>query len=450
MVRSFLTATFVAAFVSLSAVVPSLLVPSGAMADDALSLWEISCIIRNDKFDYVLPGAMRRNKIDMWIVLDHGRGSEPMKRDFGIETAYGGGIYIFSDRGGDRIERLVLGGGSDLAEACGAYEEYRRRGDLRSIVEERDPKQIGLNFAANPDEGEGIRTADGLSYSDYKYLVKELGEKYAERFVTAQHLIADFHGERVASEIVEFSKVADITRREIERAFSNEVITPGKTTHNDVARWLEERRETMGLRRTWFPTVYTHLPDGGEIGGTERVIQRGDVLQIDWGLYRNNFATDIKRFAYVLREGETEAPPGVIRAFEEAKKVREIIRKNVSSGRTGRVQLDALKQIIRDAGYVYTERERASDVPGIEVNVGMHAAGNVSHDVSAGLFEIYPERTKYMVPPNLIISMEYIVFTPADEWGGAKIPVNIEENVLVTERGIEWLYPPQDRVIVIR
>jgi len=280
--------------------------------------------------------------------------------------------------------------------------------------------------------------------------VKELGEKYAERFVTAQHLIADFHGERVASEVVEFSKVGDITRREIERAFSNEVITPGKTTHNDVARWLEERREAMGLRRTWFPTVYTHLPDGGEIGGTERVIQRGDVLQIDWGLYRNNFATDIKRFAYVLREGETEAPPGVIRAFEEAKKVREIIRKNVSSGRTGRVQLDALKQIIRDAGYVYTERERASDVPGIEVNVGMHAAGNVSHDVSAGLFEIYPERTKYMVPPNLIISMEYIVFTPADEWDGGKIPVNIEENVLVTERGIEWLYPPQDRVIVIR
>ena len=206
----------------------------------------------------------------------------------------------------------------------------------------------------------------------------------------------------------------------------------------------------MGLRRTWFPTVYTHLPDGGEIGGTERVIQRGDVLQIDWGLIRNNFATDIKRFAYVLKEGETEAPPGVLKAFEEAKKVRELIRKNVRSGRTGREQLDALKKIIRDAGYVYTERERASDVPGIEVNVGMHATGNISHDVAASLFEIYPERTKYMVRPNAIISMEYIVFTPADEWGGAKIPVNIEENVLITERGIEWLYPPQDRVLLIR
>ena len=52
--------------------------------DDFRSLWEVSCMIRKDKFDYVLPGAMRRNRIDMWIVFDHGRGSEPMMLDFGI------------------------------------------------------------------------------------------------------------------------------------------------------------------------------------------------------------------------------------------------------------------------------------------------------------------------------------------------------------------------------
>ncbi len=415
------------------------------------SQWEISCMIRNDKFDYVLPNAMRRNNVDMWIVIDRGRGTNPMMLDFGIETAYGQGIYVFYDGGGDRIERYSLGGHSDLARMCGAYDEIEGRGDLQSLVYNRDPQQIALNYLAKPlAEGEGIHTADGLSYTDYKILEEQLGEKYAARFVSAQHLIADFHGERVASEIIEFSKIGDITRREIERALSNDVITPGKTTHNDVARWLEERREELGLLRTWFPTLYSHRPDGSEIGGTERVIQRGDVLQIDWGVNRNNFATDIKRFAYVLKEGELEAPPGVLNTFEEAKKVREIIRKNVRSGRTGRVQIDELKQIIRDAGYVYTERERASSVPGIEVNVGMHAAGNISHDVAAGLFEIYPERTKYEMRPNSILSMEYIVFTPADEWNGGKIPVNIEENVLVTERGIEWLHPPQNRVLLIR
>ncbi len=89
-------------------------------------------------------------------------------------------------------------------------------------------------------------------------------------------------------------------------------------------------------------------------------------------------------------------------------------------------------------------------MPGIEVNVGMHAAGNIGHDVAAGLFEIFPERTKYEVRPDSIISLEYRVFTPAKDWGGAKIGVSVEENVLITERGIEWLYPPQKRVLLIR
>ena len=429
--------------------------PAGTAAahtvdEDYRSQWRVSCMIRHDKFDYVLPGAMRRTGVDMWIVTDRGRGTQPMTRDFGIATVNGQGIYLFSDSGGDRVERIQLGGETDLARECGAYDHFREMDELRAIVEQRDPQTIALNYLAIPYETEGLHIADGLTHTDFKFLESELGPKYAARFVSAQHLIADYHGERVASEIIEFSKIGDITRRLEERALSNEVITPGVTTHNDVSRWLEERQAAMGLLRGWYPTTYTHLPDGGEIGNTERVIQRGDILQIDWGADRNNFTTDIKRFAYVLREGETAPPPGVLNAFAEAKKVREIIRKNVRPGRTGREQLDELKQIIRDAGYVYTEKERASDVEGIEVNVGMHAAGNIGHDMAANLFEIFPERTKYRVRPDLIISLEFIVFTPAAEWNGVKIPVNVEENVVVTERGIEWLYPPQEKVLVIR
>ena len=438
------------AFVSVLIASSSLAVPATATADDARSLWEISCMIRKDKFDYVLPGAMRRNGIDMWIVLDRGRGTEPMSRDFGIDTVNGQGIYIFFDPGEGRVERIQLGPETDLAEECGAYDMFGGSRQLRSIVEERDPKTIALNYLAVPNTREGLHVADGLSHTDYKFLESELGEKYASRFVSAQHLIADFHGERVASEIIEFSKIGDITRKLLERALSNEVITLGITTQNDVAMWLEEQRETLGMRRAWYPGVTVSLPDGRQISNTERVIQRGDIVRIDWGADRNNFTTDMKRFAYVLREGETEPPPGVVNSYAEAMKIREIIRKNVRSGPTGREQLDELKQIIRDAGYVYTERERASDVPGIEVNVGMHAAGNIAHDMAASLFEIFPERTKYEVRPNAIISLEFIVFTPAAEWNGDKIPVNVEENVLITERGIEWLYPPQERVLIIR
>jgi Xaa-Pro aminopeptidase len=426
--------------------------PGESQADpptgSALGDWQINCAIRHDKFDYVLPTAMRANNIDMWIVIDRGRGTEPLALDFGISTVNGQGFYLFSD-GGERIERIQLGGETDLAVACGAYDYFGQPDELRDLVEERDPQRIALNYLETPNNIEGLHMGDGLSHADFLFLEQELGEPYRSRFVSAQRLIADFHGERVAAELIEFAKAADITRIYLERALSNEVIEPGVTTHNQVAWWLEEKRQLHGLLRSWYPTVYVHLPDGDEIANTDRVIQPGDILQIDWGVMRNNYATDMKRFAYVLGEGETQVPAGVQAAFLETHKVRRIIRQNVRPGRTGREQIDELKQLLRDAGYVYTEEERAGDAEGIEVNVGMHAAGNIGHDLAASLFEIYPVRTEYMVRPNNIISLEYIVFTPAAEWSGAKIPVNVEENAVITNRGIEWLVPPQNQILVI-
>lgn len=414
--------------------------------------WEMACLIRHDKFDYVLPKAMRNNNIDMWIIIDKGRGTEPLSRDFGNVTSNGNGIFVFTDRGGDRIERASLGGHSDMAEACGAYDIFDSPDELKAFVEARDPKRIGVNITTDKElyPPEGRHLSDGLSHQDYLNLKKTLGEPYASRLVSAERLIADFRAERVASEIIEFAKIADITRKLEERALSNEVITPGKTTMNDVVWWLEEKRHALGLERGWHPTVFLSPPDGVEISNTDRVIQPGDVLQIDYGIGRNNFFTDIKRFAYVLKENEAEVPAYIQKAFNESVKVRNIIQKNVRSGRTGREQIDNLKRLVREAGFVYTENERPSNVMGIEVNIGMHPAGNLGHDVGAALFEIYPTRTTYEVRPNSLISVEFIVFTPADEWGGNKVPVNIEENALITEHGIEWVHPPQNRFLVIR
>jgi hypothetical protein len=151
-----------------------------------------------------------------------------------------------------------------------------------------------------------------------------------------------------------------------------------------------------------------------------------------------------------LKEGETEVPAWVQKAFDNSRIIRELVRENVRSGKTGREQLDHLKRLVAEAGFVYTEEERPSKVKGVEVNIGMHSAGNLGHDVGGSLFEIFPLRTTYEIRPNSLIAFEFIVFSPADEWGGNKVPVCVEENALITERGIEWLHPPQNRVLVIR
>jgi len=113
-----------------------LILPAHAQITDFQSQWDASCIIRQDKFNYVLPNAMRRNNIDMWIVIDRGRGTEPMMLDMAIETAYGHGIYVFYDGGGDRIERYSLGGpgSSKMLDRCGVYDEIGRRTKLKTIV----------------------------------------------------------------------------------------------------------------------------------------------------------------------------------------------------------------------------------------------------------------------------------------------------------------------------
>ena len=137
-------------------------------------------------------------------------------------------------------------------------------------------------------------------------------------------------------------------------------------------------------------------------------------------------------------------------AFDEAIKIRELIRQNVKPGKTGREILDNLKRLVGEAGYIYTDDEHASDVKGIEVNIGMHQCGNLGHDAGGSIFEIYPVRTTYPVRPNSLFAFEFIVFTPAPEWGGNKIPVCYEENALITEKGIQWVHPPQNEILIIR
>ena len=69
--------------------------------------WERQCQIRKDKFEKILPRAMRENGVDMWIVMQKENQFDPMYEDLGRGYVGSVGYYIFTDRGGDRIERAA-------------------------------------------------------------------------------------------------------------------------------------------------------------------------------------------------------------------------------------------------------------------------------------------------------------------------------------------------------
>ena len=99
---------------------------------------------------------------------------------------------------------------------------------MNQFVSERDPERIGVNFS------ETIAIADGISYTDYLKLVNMLGEKYAERIVSAEDLITDFRSRRVISEIVFFGELCKETVRAVDKAY--DLVEPGATTLKDVSR----------------------------------------------------------------------------------------------------------------------------------------------------------------------------------------------------------------------
>jgi len=289
-------------------------------------------LIRKEKFDLILPQIMQDNKIDMWIhVLRHG-DPDPLADELGTSS----GVLIFTDRGGDRIERAVLGFGAETLQESGAYdiflaEEEVIEGDagwenvIGEFVAERDPQRIGVNFS------ERYAVADGISHTNYLKLVKKLGDKYAKRIVSADNLIIEYLSSRVMSEIVIYGQLCKISEEKIEQEFDK--IVPGVTALKDVSG-----------------NIWVRDLDGYEDNNNDYVIQRGDLIGLICGANARSYSTHISGLAYVLREGETGPPPEVQKIFDHALKTREIFRKNIKVGRTAGRTLEILFSKLEEVG----------------------------------------------------------------------------------------------------
>jgi Xaa-Pro aminopeptidase len=333
-----------------------------------------------------------------------------------------------------------------LLKQGGAYDYFGSVDELKEFVTARDPKRIGLNISKN------IGGADGLTHSGFLELTEILGKKYADRFVSAEKLVSDFRSRRVASEIAIYGEAGELSYTIAERALSNEVITPGITTLEDVAWWMMEQQFKNNLGSSFgMPSVYITGPNGVEATSTDRIIQRGDVLMIDWGVGLMNMYTDMKRIAYVLKEGETKVPAGIQNAFDQSIKVREIIQKTIKPGVTAKKAEDVVYAALTKAGFNQMKGfNEFTDLDMTDVIIGCHSVGNWGHGIGPSIAYWNPVRIQYELKPSNLISIEFFAYTKIPEWGGKKLRVPIEDDAVITTRGIEWLYPVNPRVLVIK
>ena len=401
------------------------------------------------RLDRVLPQVMREHKVQMWIVTMREYNEDPVFSSLVSATTFSARrrtILVFNDLGPEKgLERLALGGSSQ----GGLYVAYRDTtlknaelwGDtqwqvLSKVVRERDPKTIAVNISHTH------AFSDGLSAGEWEQLQKALGPEYVKRVVRADRLALDF----IAIRIPEMLPVHRVLMRNahaiIAEAFSNRVITAGKTTTQDVVWWMRQKVLELGLGIWFQPSVNIQRKGTDLSNSPDPVIQRGDVLHCDFGVTGMRLNTDTQHMGYVLMEGETDVPSGIRNTLARSNRLQDIHLDNMKTGLTGNEILGNILQQMRTEGIVGT--------------VYSHPVGEHGHGAGAiiGLWDRQmgvPGRGDVPLLPDTWYSIELQATTPVTEWGNQPVRSPQEEDVVIGSDGsVQWILNRQSEFHVIR
>ncbi len=404
------------------------------------------------RLERVLPSLMRKHGVAMWLVICREYNEDPVFFSLVGPTTFAARrrtIYVFYDRGEEKgVERLALGGGAQ----GGLYTVYRDpevenrelwgQGQwalLRKLIEERNPATIAVNISRTH------AFSDGLSAGEREALDDALGPKWVSRMVRAENLALEYVSLRIAEMLPAYRQMQEIVHGLIARAFSNEVIRPGKTTSSDVVWWLRQQTQEMGFG-TWFqPSVRVQRKGMAApplLAEREDItIERGDVLHVDFGIVALGLATDTQHMGYVLREGETEPPAGIQKALANANRLQDLLMERMRPGRSG-------NQILGDT-------LAAMKGGGINGSVYTHPIGDHGHGAGplVGLWDRQqgvPGRGDVLVLPDTWFSIELSATTPVAEWGGQELWVGQEEDAALVGEKIEWVLRRQTKYHLVK
>ena len=215
-------------------------------------------------------------------------------------------------------------------------------------------------------------------------------------------------------------------------------IAPGKT-EREIADFMRNEVSRRGLAPAWdpghCPAVFTG-PDtaGAHYAPTERKVERGHVLNMDFGVKVGGYCSDLQRTFYVLEEGETTAPPEVVKGFDTIRDAIEQSRLAMAPGVMGKDVDSVARRVLADAGYAEFPHALG------------HQVGRFSHDGTALLgpeWEKYAEKPFQKLEPNMVFTLE-----PRLTVEGRGV-VTVEVMVVVTGDGAEYMSRPQRELYLI-
>ena len=409
---------------------------------------EVIDAVLKERMETVLPEIMRREGMDMWVIISREYNEDPV-----IETmlpatwlaARRRTILVIYDRGPEEgLESLAVARydvGEVFKKAWDKEVEPDQWKRLREIIEERDPQQIGVN------RSEHWGLADGIVATDYEHFLENIGKKYASRVVSAEKVAVGWLETRSAKERDLYPHIVRIAHGILEEAFSERVIHPGITSTEDVIWWLRERVRDLNLI-TWFhpsvsiqradPESFDHLRTF-DSRPSEDIIMPGDLLHVDFGITYLRLNTDTQQHFYVLKPGETEVPNYLVEAFDRGNRLQDIFTNNFEVGRTGNEVLamsraQAIEEGIKPSIYTHP------------IGYHGHAAGTTlgMWDSQGGV----PGTGDYPLHLNTAYSIELNAASYIEEWG-KEIRIMLEEDAYFDERGVWYLDGRQKSILTI-
>ena len=404
--------------------------------------------ILEDRLDNLLPTLMRREGIDMWVIISREYNEDPVMKTMLPSTwlsARRRTIMVFYDKGGDTpLEKIaiarydvgkLLKGAWDLNVFPDQWEA------LMEVIKERNPTKIGIN------KSDYFALADGLVDTEHEQFMAKLPTGFESRVTSAERLAIAWLETRSEKELQIYPMICHLGHKILQEGLSEKNIHPGVTTTTDVEWQLRQLVIDYGLK-TWFhPSVsvqraaegnqeflrsFSRRPD-------HEIIRQGDLLHVDFGITYLRLNTDQQQHFYVLRANEQEVPAYLQAALKNGNRLQDILTSQFSTGKTGnQMLLAALEQAKAEGinGSIYTH----------PIGLHGHAAGPAigMWDKQQGV----KGTGDYQLFPNTAYSIELFAATDVPEWGKL-VRIMLEEDGVYGKDGFYFLDGRMEEILSI-
>jgi Xaa-Pro aminopeptidase len=369
---------------------------------------------------------LRETDLDCWLTFARETGIHP---DPGVELVVGADVvrnsaFLFGING----ERIAITANFDTANvrATGVFHDvvgYDEdvRPDLLAALKRLNPSRIGLNYSTDDV------TADGLTHGQWLLLQELLRDTpYLSRLTSAAPLLSRLRGRKTPTEVDRIRRAILTTEVIVERVTHH--IRPGASERH-LADLIHEEFRHASVAPAWgldaCPIVNCGPEsESGHVRPRDDLrLEAGHLVHIDLGVRHDGYCSDLQRMWYVLRPGETEPPEGIRRAFTTVVHAIEAAAAVLRPGARGHEVDAAARRVIVESGY-----------PEFKHGVG-HGLGRAVHDGGTLLgprWPCYGRNVEGVVEAGNVFTLEPSVRTEAG-------CVGVEEDVLVTEHGCEFL-----------